>query len=163
MLWPIIRNPPVHVPPSLVTTCQLQPVSRKAERNTISLLPHASKKTFRTGLPGKPVRANLLTMVWSDYIWPRSAYYLITTGVAVRPISAIETIEISAILLTSRIGAASGYDGQPDCTPPKARGRNDFPRCTIYHSRSSASCSATNLASRIACPNSDHPAAQAKW
>jgi hypothetical protein len=70
MLWPIIRNPPVHVPPSLATTCQLQPVSRKAERNTISLLPHASKKTFRTGLPGKPVRANLLTMVWSDYIWP---------------------------------------------------------------------------------------------
>jgi hypothetical protein len=73
MLWPIIRNPPVHVPPSLATTCQLQPVSRKAERNTISLLPHASKKTFRTGLPGKPVRANLLTMVWSDYIWPVAA------------------------------------------------------------------------------------------
>lgn len=33
----------------------------------------------------------------------------------------------------------------------------------VYHSRSTASCSATNLASRIACPSSDHPAAQAKW
>ena len=33
----------------------------------------------------------------------------------------------------------------------------------IFYSCSSASCSATNPASRIACPNSGHPAAHAKW
>ena len=45
----------------------------------------------------------------------------------------------------------------------KARRRTDSTRRAIYYSRSSASCSATNPASRIACPNSCHPAAQAKW
>ena len=45
----------------------------------------------------------------------------------------------------------------------KARRRNDSTRRAIYYSRSSASCSATNPASRIACPNAGHPAAHAKW
>jgi len=30
----LIRNPQVHVPPSLTATCQLQELSLKAERNT---------------------------------------------------------------------------------------------------------------------------------
>ena len=42
----LIRNPQVHVPPSLTATCQLQELSLKAERNTY-IWPKAATQFFR--------------------------------------------------------------------------------------------------------------------
>jgi len=41
-----IRNPQVHVPPSLTATCQLQELSLKAERNTY-IWPKAASQTHQ--------------------------------------------------------------------------------------------------------------------
>jgi hypothetical protein len=56
MLWPIIRNSSVHVPPSLAATCQLRSVSRKVERNAFSLLGYDRQEKGRQLGKGYPPR-----------------------------------------------------------------------------------------------------------
>ena len=70
MLWPNIRDLPVHVLPQLATTCQLWPVLRTAERNTILLSSMSVKRhsvlVCRANQYGQTRRETAL----SYYIWP---------------------------------------------------------------------------------------------
>lgn len=80
MLWPNIRDLPVHVLPPLATTCQPQPVLRTAERNAILpnsmlLRPH-SVLVCRANQYGQTRRETAL----SNYIWPCLPFKKINDG-----------------------------------------------------------------------------------
>ena len=59
----LIRNPQVHVPPSLTATCQLQELSLKAERNTYIWPSCARQETEITVTRATAIEESRLSML----------------------------------------------------------------------------------------------------